>query len=149
MCLLEMRHSWTKNGFGTWITRNEINGVSLFHLSYFINLMAYLCWQRTPNVQIKYFMFDRSICRLFVLNRGRKRDSHQMMIFVNVCSTWRIVEIKTRFETCIRRNDVNGITLFHLSSLKTLIADLGWQTAPKVQIKYFVWLVDLQVICAK
>jgi hypothetical protein len=37
--------------------------------------LAYLCSQWEPNVQIKYFMFDCSIYRLFVLNRGCKLDS--------------------------------------------------------------------------
>jgi hypothetical protein len=43
-----------KTHFGTWISRNDVNGVSFFHLSYLITLMAYLCSQRTPN---KYFVF--------------------------------------------------------------------------------------------
>jgi hypothetical protein len=37
---------------------------------FLITLMAYLCSQRTQNIQIKYFMFDWSIYRLFVLNTG-------------------------------------------------------------------------------
>jgi hypothetical protein len=65
-----------KTRFETWITRNDIKGVSLFNLFYFITNMAYLCSQRTPNVQIKYF----------VLNRGWKPHSFQVMIFVYVCS---------------------------------------------------------------
>jgi hypothetical protein len=60
--------------------------------------MAYLCSQRTPNFQIKYFMIDWAIYRLFVLNTGWKRDSLQMMKFVNVCSTRSMVQVKTRFE---------------------------------------------------
>jgi hypothetical protein len=36
--------------------------------------MGYLCSQWTSNVQIKYFMFDWSIYRLFVLNRSWNRD---------------------------------------------------------------------------
>jgi hypothetical protein len=68
--------------------------------------MAYMCSQRTPTVQINYFMFDLSIYILFVLNRGWKRDSLQMMIFVNVSSKWGILELKKRFETSITRNDV-------------------------------------------
>jgi hypothetical protein len=57
----------------TWITRNDINGLSMFHLSYLITLMVYVCSQWTRNVQMKYCMFDWSIYRLFVLNRGWKR----------------------------------------------------------------------------
>jgi hypothetical protein len=70
--------------FDTWITRNDVSGVSLFHLSYLITHMTYLWSQRTPNVQIKYFMFDWSIYRLFVLNTTFKRDSLLIVIFVNV-----------------------------------------------------------------
>jgi hypothetical protein len=185
-----------KTRFETWITRNDVNDVSSFHLSYLINLMAYLYSQRTPNVQIKFLMFDGSIYRLFVLNGGWKRDSFQLMIFecllvmrhiwtksafwdqnnkkwrkwcqfaspflfqnsyglpvltndfkcpnhvyyvwlvdlqtfvlnrawkrdslqimifVYVCSTWGVVELKTRFETWKARNDVNGASLSYLS----------------------------------
>jgi hypothetical protein len=118
-----------------WMTRYVVNGVSLFHLPYLITLMAYLCSQRTPNVQIKYFMFGWSIYRLFVLSRGCKRDSFQIMIFLHVCSTWSIVELKTRFETWITRNDVNGVSWFHLSYLITLMAYLCSQWTPNVQIK--------------
>jgi hypothetical protein len=110
--LLDMRHSWTKTCFETWITWNDVNGVSLIHLSYLITLMDYLCSQWTPKVQIKCFMFDWSIYRRFVLNRAWKRDFLQLMIFSNVCSTWGIVEIKTGFDTWITRNDVNGGVCF-------------------------------------
>jgi hypothetical protein len=44
--------------FETWITRIDVNGVTLFNLSYSITLMAYLCSQLTPNVQIMYFIID-------------------------------------------------------------------------------------------
>jgi hypothetical protein len=104
-----------KSRFETWITRNGVNGVSLFHLLYLITLMAYLWSQWTPNIQIKYFMFDWSIYRLFVLNRSWKPNSLLIIIFVNDSSTWNIVELKTRFETWITRNDVNGVSLFHQS----------------------------------
>jgi hypothetical protein len=71
--------------------------------------MAYLCSQQTTNFIIKYFMFHCSICRLFLLNTGCKRDSLQMIIFVNFCSTWRVVQLKARVETWITRNDVNSV----------------------------------------
>jgi hypothetical protein len=99
--------------------------------------MTYLCSQRDPNVQIKYFNF--SIHRLFVLNRCWTLDSFQIMIFVNVCSTWNIVELKTRFLTWLTRNDVNGVSLFHLSYLIILMAYLCSQSTPNVQIKYFMF----------
>jgi hypothetical protein len=110
-----------KTRFETWITWNGVNGVWLFHLSYLLTHMAYLWSQRTPNVPIKYFIFDWPIYRLFVLNTGLKRYSLQMMISENICSTWSMVQIKTRFDTSIRKNDVNGVSLFYLSYLITLI----------------------------
>jgi hypothetical protein len=97
----------------TWITRNDVNGVSLFNLSYLITIMAYLSSQWTINVRIKCFMFGWPIYRLFVLNRGWKHYTFHIMIFVYVCSTWSIVELKTRFETWITCNDVKGVSLFH------------------------------------
>jgi hypothetical protein len=108
-----------KTSFEMWITRNDVNSVIMLHLSYLITLMAHLDSQWTPNVQIKYFMFDWSIYRLFVPNTGWKRDPLQMMIFVNICSTWSMVQIKTRFVLGITRNDVKGVSLFHLPYLIT------------------------------
>jgi hypothetical protein len=129
--------------FESCITRNDVNGVTLYHLSYLITLKDYLCSQRTRNVQIKYFMFDWSIYRLFLLNTGWKHTSLQMMIFVNFCSTWSLGELKTRFETWIIRNDVNGVSLFHHPYFTTLMAYLCSQWTPTVQIKYFMfdWLI--------
>jgi hypothetical protein len=87
-----------KKRFKTWISGNEVNGVSMFHLSYLITLKVFLCSQRAPNVRILYFMFDWSIYRLFALNRGWKLDSLQIMILEYVCSTCSVVELRTRFE---------------------------------------------------
>jgi hypothetical protein len=111
-----------KMGFETWITRNDVNDVYLCLLPYLITLMAYLCSQTAPNVLIKYFMFDWSIYRLFVLNTVWKHDFLQMMIFVYVWSTCSVVEINTRCETRIARNDLNGVYCFHLSYLITVLA---------------------------
>jgi hypothetical protein len=135
ICCLNMRRSRTKNAlFETWITRNNVNGVSSFNFSYIIPVMAHLSSQRTPNIQIKYLMFYWSIHRLFVLKRGCKCVSLQIMIFVNVCSTRSIVELNTCFDTWITRNDVNGVSLFKLSYLITRMAYLCSQRTPKVQI---------------
>jgi hypothetical protein len=95
-----------KTGCEPWITRKVVNSVNLFHFSYLISLPAYLSSQWAPNVQIKYFMFDWSVYRLLMINRGWKRDSHQMMIFVYVCSACRVGERKTRFDTW---NEVNCV----------------------------------------
>jgi hypothetical protein len=127
-----------KTSFETWIKRNDVKGVSLFHHSYLLTLMAYLSLQRKPNVHNMYFMFDCSIYRLFVLKRGWKHDSHQIMIFVYVCSTWSIVELKTRLETLTTRNDLNGVSLFNFSYLITLTAYRRPQRTPNVKIKYFM-----------
>jgi hypothetical protein len=147
--LLDVKHSWTNARFQTWITRNDVNGESFFHLSYLMTLMVYLCSQRTPNVQIKFFMFDCSIYSLLVLNTGCKPDSFQMMIFVNVCSTWGMVELKTRFETWITRNDVNGYVCFtFLFNNPYGLPVLTMNNKCPNQV-FYVWLVDLQTICAK
>jgi hypothetical protein len=128
-----------KTRFETWITWNVVNGASLFHLSYLITLMTYLCSQRTPNVQITFFMIDWPIYRIFVLNTCWKRDSIQMIIFANICSSWSMVELKTRFYTWLTRNDVNDVSLFHLSYITTLMAYLCSQRTPNIQIMYFMF----------
>jgi hypothetical protein len=66
--------------FEAWRTRNILNGECLFHLSYLITHMAYLCTQWTPHVQNKYFMFDCWIYRPFVVNRSWKHDSPNNVI---------------------------------------------------------------------
>jgi hypothetical protein len=131
-----------KTRFETWITKNDVYGESLCHLSYLITLIVYLCSQWTLKVQINYFMVDWSIYRLFVLNRSWKHDSLQIMIFAYVWSTGSIVELKTRFVTWLTRNDVN-VSLFHLSYLITLMAYLCSQRIPNVQIKFlmFYWSI--------
>jgi hypothetical protein len=131
--------SWSfdepKTRFENWITRNDVNGVSLCNLFYLITLMAYLCSQWTLNVQSNYFIFDCSIYRQFVLNTARIRDSLQKTIFVNFSKTWSMDQLKTRFETWITWNDVNSVSLFHLSYI---IALMIW--IPKFQIKYFIFI---------
>jgi hypothetical protein len=112
-CLLHMQRIWTKTRFETWITRNDMNGVNLFLLSYLITLMAYLCSQWAPKFQIKYFMLVWSIYRIFVLNKVWKRDSLQMMIFEYICSTCSVDGLKTRFDSWIAWNEVNGVYTFH------------------------------------
>jgi hypothetical protein len=126
-----------KTRFEPWITRNDVNGVSLFPIYYLITLTAYLYSKRTPKVQIKYFMFDWLIYRIFVLNRCWKIVSLQIMIFVNVCSTCSLVELKTCFQNWITRNDINVVSLFNLSLIKTRMTYLCSQWTPNVQINYF------------
>jgi hypothetical protein len=127
-----------KTRFETWITRNDVNSVSLFNFPYLITLTDCLWLQMTPNCHMKYFMFDCSFNRLFVLNMFTKRDSFQMMIFVNGCSTWSMVNLKTRFNASILRNDVYVISWFHLPYLITHMAYLCSQRTPNGKIDYFM-----------
>jgi hypothetical protein len=138
-CLLDMKHSWSKNAF--WDENNMIwrKCFSLFHFSHLITLMAYLCSQWTPKARIKYFMFVWSIYRIFVLNWERKRVSLQIMVFVYFSSAWGIVEINTRYEMWTTRNDENGVSLFNLSYLITLRVYLFSQRTPNVKINYFMF----------
>jgi hypothetical protein len=121
MIFLNVCLTWSivelKTRFEPWLTRSEVNG------SYLITFLSLL------------FMFVLSIYRQFVLNRSWKRDSLQIMIFVNVCSTWSTVQLKTRFETSTTRNEVNGVSFFNLCYLITLLAYLCSQWVPNVQIK--------------
>jgi hypothetical protein len=137
-----------KTRFETLLTRNDVNGVRFIHLSYLTNLMAYLCSQRTPNVQIMFLMFDWSIHRLLVLNTSWKPDSPQIIIFANICFTLGMFEIKTRFEMWIKWN-VNGVSLspslpYNTYGLPVLTKD----TKCPIQVFYF-WIDDLQTISAK
>jgi hypothetical protein len=106
-----------------------------------------LCSQRKPNVQIKFLMFF--VYRSFVPNTGWKHVSLKLMIFVNDCSTWSIVELKTSFEKWITRNDVKGVLvspfLFHNTYRSPVLTyETGWPNEV-----YYVWVVDAQSISAK
>jgi hypothetical protein len=126
-----------KTRFESLITRNELNNLNLFLFSYLITHMLYLCSHCAPKVQIVYFIFDWPFYRLFLLNRCRKLEPLQMMIFEHVCSTCSLVELKTRFETWIRRNALHGVNLFLFCYLITLTTYLGSQWAANVQMKCF------------
>jgi hypothetical protein len=110
-----------KTQFVTWIERSDVNGVYWFHFPYLITLLAYLCSQMARLVQIRYFMFDWTIYRIFVLNYAWKRYSLEMLIFVclyDMQPRW----LKTRFRIWIAWNGVNGAYTFHLSYLITVLA---------------------------
>jgi hypothetical protein len=126
-----------KTRFETWITRNDVNRVRLFHLSYFQHLWL-PCSHKGHQMPKSWFLFDWSIYRLFVLNTGWKFDSLQIIIFLYVCFTWGIFELKSRFETSITRNGVKGVCLFPLSYLITLMTYLCSQRTQNFQIKYFM-----------
>jgi hypothetical protein len=126
----------------TAIRRIYVNGVTLFHNSHLITLMAYPCSRWIPNVQIKYFTFDRSIYRLFELNWAWKRVSLQIMIFVYICLAWIIVELNTCFETWITRNDVNGVSLFNLSYLISVTVTCANNGHQMWKSLYYIRLFD-------
>jgi hypothetical protein len=128
-----------KSSFETWITRNDVNGVSFIHFSYLITLLAYLWSQWTPNVQIKYFMFYCSIYILFVLYRAGKRDLLQIVLFVNVWSTCSIVEFINAFWDLNNKKWRKWCKFVSTFYLITLMAYLCSQCTPKVQIKYFMF----------
>jgi mannose/fructose/N-acetylgalactosamine-specific phosphotransferase system component IIC len=134
-----------KSRFDTSITRNDVKGVSLFHLSHLITLIAYMCSQWTPNAQIKYFMFDCLIYRVFMLNWAWKRVSLQIMVFVCVLDVF-TVELNTRFETWITRNYVNGVSLFNLSYLITIMVYLCSQRKPNVKMNNFMFDWSMHVL---
>jgi hypothetical protein len=112
----------------------------------FITLMSYLCSEWTPNFQIIYFMFDWSIYRLFVLNSAWKRDSLQIMTFVYVCSTWNLVERKTRSETWITRNYKLVSHFLFNNTYCLLVITINTKCPNQV---FYVWLFDLQTLCLK
>jgi hypothetical protein len=122
-----------KTPFEMWITRNDVSGASFYYLYYLIKLMV-SCAHKGHQISKSSILFHWSLYRIFVLNTRWKRDYFQMMIFVNFCSTWSMVELKTRFETWITRNDLNGVSLFHLSYLITLMSYLCPQRKTNDQI---------------
>jgi hypothetical protein len=135
-----------KTRFEAWITRNDVNCLLLCHLCYLKTILAYLCSQRTPNVQVMYFIIDWSTNSLFVQNSGWKRDPFQIMIFVINCSTLGIDELKTRFDTWTTWNNVNSVSLVHLYDLITLLAYLCLQRTPNVQVKYFMFDSSIYIL---
>jgi hypothetical protein len=117
ICLFDMRHIWTKNAF--WDLNNKkwrkwCNFILSFLFNDSYGLPVLTMGTNCPNQVIYVCLVDlHYIC----INRGWKFDSLQMMIFVNICSTWRIVELKTCFETWMTRIDVNVSYLITLISL--------------------------------
>jgi hypothetical protein len=152
--IIIFEHFWStrdivelKTRFETWITRKDVIGVRLFHLSYLVTLMAYLCSHRTPRVQVKYFMVDSSIYILVVLNSAWKRDSLQMMIFVNDVghgwiknAFWNVNNKKwlkwCKFDSLFISNNTFG--------LPVIIKDTKCPS-----LVFYVWFVDLHTSWAK
>jgi hypothetical protein len=138
-----------KTRFETWITRSDVRCERFSHLSYLITLMVYLCSQWTPNFQINYFMFEWWIYSLFVLNRSWKGDCFEIMVFVclfdmkhrwTINAFWDVSNKKWRkwckFVTPSLFNNNYGLPVLTMDS-----------KCPKHI--FYVWLVDLQIICVK
>jgi hypothetical protein len=117
------RHKLSKSSVVCLIGWCILVSLLLFSNCFGAGHLTYMCSQLVPIVQISYFMIDCSIYRLYVLymglkrdslrifalNTGRKQDLLEIKIFVYVCSTCSLVEIKTHFETWMAWNDVNGV----------------------------------------
>jgi hypothetical protein len=132
--LLYMKNSWTKNVF--WdVNKMKRRKWSKFFWPLLFNNTWLTCDHNGPQTSKSTILFDSLNYRLFVLNTGLKRDSLQLMIFVNVLWTLCMGQLKTCFETSITRNDVYGVSLFYRSYLIHLMAYLCSQWSPKVQIK--------------
>jgi hypothetical protein len=152
MIFVYVPSTWRKvelNGLETWITRNNVNGVIFFHLSYLMTLMAYLCFQWAPNDQIKYFMLDLSIYRLFVLNRGWKRNSLQITIFVcflDMKHSWtkNAFWVANNRKWCKWCKFVLPFLLNNSYGFHVLTID-----SKRPNHVVYVWLVDLRTISAK
>jgi hypothetical protein len=133
ICWLDMNHSRTKNAY--WDVNNmkwrkwcKFDSPFLFNNTYGLPVLT--MDTKCPN-QVFYDWL--------VLNRACNRVSLKIMLFLYVCSTGCIVELNTRFETSITRNDVNDVSWYHLSHLVSLMAYLCSQWTPNVQIKYFMF----------
>jgi hypothetical protein len=105
--------------------------------------MAYLCSLRTPNIQVKCFMFAWTIYILFVLNRAWKHYSLKIMISVYVFSTWSTVDLKRVWDV---NNKKWRTCLFNLRYLITHMAHLFSRRTPNVQIKYFVFRWSIYIL---
>jgi hypothetical protein len=126
-----------------WIW-SSITWSFLFNNCFGAGHCAYLCSLLVPMVQIRYFTFQWSIYTQFVLNKGWKLDSHQMIIFVYMRSTCSVVELKTRFERWIARTEVNGVYSF---DLQLIFAKYGMEkfrpTCDKIRSIYNHWLYKI------
>jgi hypothetical protein len=104
--LLDMQRSWTKNArwnlkSGKWRKWSKYISPLLFNNTYGLTVLTV-----DTKCPFKYFMFDWSIYKNFVLNRGWKLDSLQILVYV--CSTCSVVELIAQVENW--KNDT-GICL--------------------------------------
>jgi hypothetical protein len=144
-----MKHSWLKSRFETWITKIDVLGVCLFNLSYLITNMAYLFSQPTPNVQIKQFVLHWTIYRLFVLNTGWKRDSLQMMNIRKCLLAMKHGSTKNAFWDVNKKWRIWCKFVFPFLINKSYVLIVCAMDTKCPNELFYVWLFDLQIICAK
>jgi hypothetical protein len=103
ICLFDMQRSWSKNAF--WVVNNtkwrkRCKIVSLFLFNNTCALPVLTLCPKCPDRVFYIWLVD---LYSFVVNTGLKHDPFQMVIFVYVCSTCSVVELKTQFETRIAK----------------------------------------------
>jgi hypothetical protein len=124
-----MKLSWTKSAFWDVNNKKLRKWSKCVYLSYLIthDLRVLTMGTKCPNEVLYVWLVDlQAICD----KQRLEKYSHQIIIFVYICSTWGTVELKTRFETWIKRSNVIGVSLYHLSYLITLMCYLCSQSTP-------------------
>jgi hypothetical protein len=127
ICLFDKQHSRTKNAF--WILnykkwRKMCKFVLLILFKNISGLPVLRMGTKCPNQVFYVWLVD---LQTIALNTGRNVIRSKWW-YSYVCSTFSVVELKTRFETWITRNDVNDVNLFLFSYLITLMLYMcsGW-----------------------
>jgi hypothetical protein len=118
-CLSTWSMVHLKVRFETSVTRNDVNGVSLFNLCYLITLLSYTTEIKCPNQVFYVWLVDlKSICAKYGLETCfTPNDDIRKCLLVMMHGS-----IENACGTSITRNDVNGVSLFYLSYLITLMA---------------------------
>jgi hypothetical protein len=137
-------------GLQTWFAPSKKVVVCRLTYSLFVkNTVCHtvcLFWECTRYWSPATWRYKCIECRPFVVNTGWKLDSLQMIIFLYVCSTFSVGELKKRFETWIARNKVNGVHLFHL---QLICAKYGLEifrhTCDKIRSIYNHWVYKIFV----
>jgi hypothetical protein len=139
-----------KTRFETWITRNEVNGVSFLNFFYLINLPALTTNTKCPNQLFHvWFVYLQTICAKYGLETwfSPNNDIRKCMLYMMHGSN------KNAFWDMNNKRGRKWCTFFHLSYLITLIVYLCSQWTSNIQIKYFMvdwsiyWLFVLNRGC--
>jgi hypothetical protein len=143
---IRMSSNWSigeiKSRFEKWIKRNYVNGVSLFHLYYLISLMVYLYHNghQMSKSSTLWLIGSSSDCAKYGLKTRISRNDEirkcllDMKHGSNKNAFWDVINNK-------------WYRWFHLF-FKTLMAYLRLQRHQISNPVFYVWLVDLQIICA-